>query len=155
MAYDNDSTKEDLKHFALIHYGSSSYDSNKFNPICDIPFRTKPAGGLWTSPVNSKWGWRDWSESEDYGDLSSNFLIDFYGSVFVIDSYEDMLLLPWIEQSTHFVSFEGLFEYDAIHLTEKGQEDTRLTHPKSLYGWDCETVLIMNPDSIKGWSLSA
>ena len=37
--------------------------------------------------------------------------------------------------------------YDAIFLTEKGQHETRFSEP-SLYGWDCECVLVMNPSGV-------
>ena len=37
--------------------------------------------------------------------------------------------------------------YDAIYLTDKGQMETRFTMP-DLYGWDCECVLVMNPDCV-------
>ena len=39
--------------------------------------------------------------------------------------------------------------WDAIFLTEKGQRETRFTHPKNLYGWDCESVLILNSNIIQ------
>jgi hypothetical protein len=41
------------------------------------------------------------------------------------------------------------YEVDAIHLTERGEHETRLSQPYSLYGWDCECVLIMNPKGIR------
>lgn len=135
----------------LRHYGNTHYKHELFKPICDVPFRNKPDGGLWTSPVDSEYGWSDWSKDNKYGDLSSHFDLIFEGTVFEIDSFDDMLHLPWIEaDSMHFVSFESLvfMGYDAIHLTDKGQTDTRLTRPKSLYGWDCETVLILNAEAI-------
>jgi hypothetical protein len=135
----------------LRHYGNTRYKHDLFKPICDVPFRNKPKGGLWTSPVDSEYGWKDWSEDNQYGDLSIHFDLAFEGTVLEIDSVEDMNELPWIEQEfMHFVSFEPLvfMGYDAIHLTNKGQCDTRLTYPKSLYGWDCETVLVMNADAI-------
>jgi len=48
----------------------------------------------------------------------------------------------------HFMTFPDYEEcatrYDAIHLTDRGQWATRMTHPKNLYGWDCESVLILN-----------
>jgi|SRR5580765_3814057 len=31
--------------------------------------------------------------------------------------------------------------HDGIHLTDRGQGDTRLTMPLSLYGWDCESTI--------------
>ena len=48
------------------------------------------------------------------------------------------------------LDFENIARhYDAIHLTPKGQEDTRWSTPHNLYGWDCETILILNTDNIK------
>lgn len=137
----------------LIHYGSSRYDPDKFLPISDEPFRNKPRGGLWTSPVGSGYSWHDWCKAESFGDLSKSFEVEFNGKVLQIDSIADMKSLPWIEcQGIHFVTFQALcaggFYYDAIHLTERGQAETRFAHPRSLYGWDCETVLVMNPGSI-------
>ncbi len=133
----------------LIHYGASEFDPLKFKEIVDAPEYCKPCGGLWSSPVDSHWGWKDWSDSEDFGDTSTFFEFDFYGRLFVVDSISDMDELPWI--SDRWINFELLvfMGYDGIHLTEKGQEETRFTYPKSLYGWDCETVLIFNKDCIQ------
>jgi len=147
----NECQVDRLVRLRLRHYGNTHYKPDLFKPICDVPFRNKPQGGLWTSPVDSEYGWEDWSKDNDYGDLTNHFDLYFEGTVFEIDSVEDMNNLPWIEdESMHFVSFEPLvfMGYDAIHLTDKGQADTRFTHPKSLYGWDCETVLVMNPNAI-------
>jgi hypothetical protein len=137
----------------LIHYGASQYNPELFDPISDRVYRNKPCGGLWTSPIDSEYGWKDWSGANDYGDLSEHFVVKFSGSMIIIDSYKDMLEMPWVNHSGRdFISFQaycpGYFEYDAIHLTAKGEEETRFSHPKDLYGWDCETVLILNPESI-------
>jgi len=139
----------------LIHYGASHYDPEKFLPISDIPFRNKPGGGLWTTPVDSKYGWKEWTDDESYGCTDEHFEVEFKGTILRINSCRDMNKLPWIEQrEMHFITFQAMcipgFYYDAIHLTEKGQRETRLTYPKSLYGWDCETVFVMNPASIQG-----
>lgn len=37
--------------------------------------------------------------------------------------------------------------YDAIKLTDKGQVETRFSR-NNLYGWDCESMVILNPDII-------
>ena len=139
----------------LIHYGSSEYNRKSFRPISDKVAWNKPDGGLWTSPVGSEWGWSDWCKAEDFGDLSKHFELDFFGTVLTIDSVGDLDKFHWFDGGglPLHVSFTSLcvkpFVYDAIHLTEKGEQATRLTSPKHLYGWDCETVLILNPDSIK------
>ena len=137
----------------LIHYGSSKYDADLFRPISDEPFRNKPKGGLWTSPIDASFGWNEWTIAEDFKRSDEYFEVDFKGTVLRINSIRDMNKLPWIEHGEmHFITFQAMcvpdFYYDAIHLTEKGETETRFAFPKSLYGWDCETVFVMNPDSI-------
>jgi len=136
----------------LRHYGSSRYEESMFLPIVDVARRNKPGGGLWTSPINAPFGWREWNEISDFADLSTHFDLDFEGRVFEIDSVEDMNKLPWEEaHGMHLISFEPLLlmGYDAIHLTTEGETATRATFPRDLYGWDCETVLVMNKNSIR------
>lgn len=54
-----------------------------------------------------------------------------------------------------YIDFKTMVQkgIDAIYLTEKGQWKTRLTFPRNLYGWDCETVLILNERCIKSWKI--
>ncbi len=136
----------------LRHYGSSTYDIQLMHPICNSEFRNKPTGGLWTSPINSEFGWSDWTTRECYGSLSTYFDLTFYGTVCKVDGVADMATLPWLEDAkgNTSVSFEVLVQqgYDAIHLTKKGEGDTRFTDPRSFYGWDCETVLIFNARAV-------
>lgn len=48
-----------------------------------------------------------------------------------------------------YIDYEKLVKmgYDGIHLTDKGQSDTRWGDI-NLYGWDCETVLLFNTDCV-------
>lgn len=127
----------------LITYGcGKSFAVAKFKPVKNIMF-IKPEGGLWASPTDSSYGWREWCESEDYGDLSHHFTFQFEGNVFVINSCSDAARMPWIGNTPDFEEMVRL-GYDAIFLTENGQTETRFGEP-SLYGWDCECVLVMNP----------
>lgn len=139
----------------LIHYGSSHFEMSRYHPIREwsVIGWTKPLGGLWTSPVNSKFGWRQWCEANQYkDDFNEWFKLKYNGNTIVIDSVKDLDKLPWktSEKILTYPRFEPLMEQgvDAIFLTERGQWKTRLSHPKNLYGWDCETVLILNPKSI-------
>jgi len=50
----------------LIHYGATSFDEAKFRSIKNREYCNKPLGGLWTSPVNSKYSWKDWNEAENF-----------------------------------------------------------------------------------------
>ena len=131
---------------------------NKFNVEKFIPVKNrdnKPFGGLWASPVNSEWGWEDWCKSENWGDLSSVFEFEFTGEVFVIDSFKDAKKMPWVKDSAkwrgEFIDFEAMVKngIDAILLKRKGEHETRFVNEYSLYGWDCECVLILNPKGVK------
>lgn len=139
----------------LIHYGADSYLPELFMPVKDIErCFTKPSGGLWTSPVNCEYGWKQWCESEEFNvkRLTRHVRLRFNGNLLVIDDESDLDKLTWESPFKHM--FYPLWEplvsagYDAVHLTERGERKTRLTHPRSLYGWDCETVFVMNPASI-------
>jgi len=143
----------------LVTYGcGKSFDIKKFQPVKNR-MHIKPKGGLWASPINSEFGWKDWCKIESFGDLSYSFEFLFEGNVFVVDSLKDIESIPWIELNyypvikspfTKFPDFEKilLLGYDAVLLTRKGEQETRFSEPVCLYGWDCESVLIMNPSGI-------
>lgn len=69
----------------------------------------------------------------------------------MIDNVSDLYNLNWYNtidcKTTAYqgISFNSLKErYDAIWLTETGQWKTRLSRPLNLYGWDCESLVILN-----------
>lgn len=132
----------------LRHYGAATYDPAKFRPVVDSQ-RMKPTGGLWTSPIETHYGWKEWCEAENFGNLSAWFDITFTGTVLVIDTEADLAQLPWVALGRHYALplFQPLLlrGIDAVHLTEQGQEATRFSLPRNLYGWDCETVYVLNP----------
>jgi len=57
----------------LLHFGAARYNPKKFKPISDVSFGNKPTGGLWTSPVDSEYGWREWCEQESFGNIKQCF----------------------------------------------------------------------------------
>jgi len=116
----------------------------------------KPVGGLWCSPLDSKYGWRDWCQGRSDFEHDQCVIFDVDMSNFVvIDSAEDMKTrLPWIlfaDGHSMAIDFEKMVHegVDGIHLTENGLVETEFTYPESLYGWDCETILILNDRCIK------
>ena len=133
----------------LIHYGNTVYSPDKVKNIINSEWRNKPKGGLWTSPVASSYGWKEWCEAESWGDLTASFEVDFTGRILIINSYEDLIDIPFNEDTCPRVDFESLLpDYDAIWLTRQGESDTRHTSPFDLYGWDCECVLVLNKDCL-------
>ena len=148
----------------LICYGCGDrFDVSKFRPIENRESFNKPEGGLWASPVDSSWGWIDWCHAEEYRECvqanSFRFTLADDANVMVIDDLEDLRKLPWIrsefERLHEFRTLRGINFWalltsgvQAIHLTVEGQERTRYSEP-SLYGWDCESVLVMDPGIVQ------
>ena len=120
----------------------------------DIPF-TKPCGGFWASRKHDPQGWKSWCEGEEFWleKLERHFLFKLKDGARVLElSDKDQLSdLPqmsvwnrWDMFSDVRLDFELLaLDYDAIEVTDIGQ----LYWP--LYGWDCNSILIMNPDIVE------
>lgn len=142
----------------LIVYGKTSFKKEDFNPISNRDW-CKPMGGLWASPINSQYGWKDWCLSNDFRieELDQYFLLHFNGTILKIDSNNDVKKMDWVplpnaQYSPYKIvpDFKKMKEngLDAIWLTPQGEQETRFGTLYNLYGWDCESVLIMNPDCI-------
>ena len=145
----------------------NSFDLEKFKTVENSPYFCKPHGGLWSSPENSKWGWKQWVESEmpewmekKYGLSQFRFRIKPGSKIYQIDSVIDLIEVPHkiktYGQPSCFgdlIDFEQMAaEYDGILLTERGQAETRWSDWEfgmSLYGWDCESLLVLRPDCIE------
>lgn len=147
-----------------IHYGADHYDPEKVRPITNEPYFSKPRGGLWASRVDATRGWKDWCETEEYErtDFAKSFRFTFKpGSVvYVISTLEDLFALPpWTapDQRCHALKHQIDFEQclkngiDAIELCWYGEEWADIRGGNlhfEMYGWDCDSVLVMNPDAI-------
>lgn len=146
----------------LIHYGADIYDPAKFKPVTNDGI-VKPRGGLWTSPVNSEHDWGQWCMREEFyvDRLDKSFTLQLKPTarLFIIDSKEDLNRMPVFNRYPDLTTygheipsfdFERMADtWDAIWLTARGEWATRFSHPASLYGWDCETVFIMNKEAIQ------
>lgn len=150
-----------------IHYGADHFDKSLFKPVKnrDIKWVKPIAGtGFWASDINAKWGWKDWCESEDFHierlDTSFKFSLIPDARVKHIRSLNDLLDLPCIGERPvydtdkykrswlmpqYYIDFEKSSEqYDAIELH---LSDFYALYD-ILYSWDCDSILIMNPDII-------
>ena len=138
-----------------IHYGHKHFDREKFQSIRNIPIFTKPDGGLWASPVDAEYGWKRWCKDENFRECnkenSFTFTLSQNARVMTILSSKGAKALPKQEVKLPFddwviVDFEKLREqgYDADEV--KISNDPALYW--ALYGWDCDSILIMNPDVV-------
>jgi len=142
----------------LIHYGATTFDPSLFEEISNREMtRNKPKGGLWTSPVDSEYGWKEWCKDENFRDCSKDesFIISLKEDTHIleINNRIDLEEFEWIINAEwdwlNGIDFEELkSRYDAVHLTDTGQWATRGYGEKNLYGWDCESVLILNKECI-------
>ncbi len=148
----------------LIHYGSARFSNSKWEVIQNKG-SIKPLGGLWTSPINSTHSWKHWCHRERFRRCrkheSFTLSLKENARIYIIDSCLDIDKMPVLKQGEDWFilskimcrpDFEELSKnYDAIWLTERGERTTRypyLGDRLSFYGWDCETVLILNKEVI-------
>jgi hypothetical protein len=152
-----------------IHYGSNKYDPQKFKTIKNNLLFVKPEGGIWCSPENARYGWKEWCEDQEFhtDKLESHFRFTLapHANILQINNKEDLNVLPkagspvvngkefpksampWV-----LLDFEKLLAdgVDAIQVNMSNDTATRfgegLYH--ALYGWDCDSALIMNKDVI-------
>ena len=137
-----------------IHFGHDHFDREKFQEIKNETYFCKPKGGLWASPINAEYGWKDWCEAENFRECSVENSFSFSlrndAMVYHIRSLQDVKDMPLAETEIkiyYIPDFEKMLAdgWDAIelHLSECDQLYW------ALYGWDCDCILIMNKDIIE------
>lgn len=146
-----------------IHYGSPHFDTNEFLKITNRFMWTKPNGGMWSSPCISEFGWKEWCESEDFrvGKLLEYFVFELKpdSNILTIHGNATLIMLKimgyCIDYSCncgykpcgydqYYLDFEKILNdgYDAIQVFINNETYW------SLYGWDCDSLLILNPDCV-------
>lgn len=146
-----------------IHYGSDKLcpelivPGHSFNP-------TKP-NGLWASPVNSGWGWKEWCESEQWSpenfDWRKHFRFHLAEASKILEIHKEVDILPYLEPK--FITEKNCFglktdctdrlniskltiEFDGmeVFMSENWEE----LHYSIFYSWDCDSLVVWNPDVI-------
>jgi hypothetical protein len=148
-------TSKQVGDLTVVHYGATKFHPEIVDPIKNYSW-AKPRGGLWTSPIGSDWGWKEWCDANDFRDCKeeNSFKLRFHHTarIVIVDTLKDLEeipsypLIPGSESMLTTPDFELVAGVaDAIWLTRDGEIATRFSHPHTLYGWDCESVLVMNP----------
>lgn len=161
----------------LLHIGAL-VDDHVHDAVLVTPEHAKrldkPDGDyvLWTSPVDSSYGWSEWVEDEKWysgwasGPPRWDLVLSAEARVLRIDSVLDLqelaglypvapernviakMALEYAVMARVVVDWPAVArDYDAVWLTAAGQEVTRFSEP-SLYGWDCETVVIFRASAV-------
>jgi len=145
-----------------IHYGSTKFVPHLFEPIRNHKVATKPKGGLWASPVGCGFGWKEWCEREHFvgchEENSFTFTLSEDANILYINSVDDLNSLPKAktliptELTWTNLDFEKLYEngVDAIQVNMSEEVCTDISNGLyfRLYGWDCDSILVMNKDVI-------
>ena len=147
-----------------IHYGSKHFDPNKFQPIKNIECFVKPEGGLWASNVASNYGWRNWCLNANFDtnlEDSFCFTISETANILTITNVNQLKNLPQMGNKLSilpfvFLNFEKILAngVDAIEvLISQDSTNEGNIFINNLYiclnTWDCDSILIMNPNIIK------
>lgn len=165
-----------MKEIEYIHYGSKKFDKNKFEEIMNRPDGVlKPFGGLWASRIDAEYGWKEWTQEQEFRldkyskDNYFKFKLKDNARVLVLRSSKQLEKLPQVKEielengmvvpipdfGQIVLDFEKLKEeYDAIELLmseedNTGYEDIFDGLYWKLYGWDCDSILVMNKDIIE------
>lgn len=136
-----------------IHYGSQAFNPERFDEIKNnMP--TKPTGGLWASPIDANFGWREWNAESHF--MTCNKENSFVFTLSEKAKVERMYMLSDVDSlpqrdlgySTNMVAinFEACVNQgiDAIELCTLGNGLYW-----ALYGWDCESIIVLNKDVIE------
>ncbi len=142
--------------------GSDHFDRNIFMPIKNEPYLwAKPRGGMWSSPVDSDNTWEDWCQGNGFRleklDKQFRFVLAEGSKMLKIKSNKDLDELysqgysrsefdqyPYLHDDMYYLDFEKILAngYDAIQVTITDETYW------SLYGWDCDSLLVLNPDCV-------
>ncbi len=155
-----------------IHYGSNHFDSLIFEEITNQTYSNKPNGGLWASPVDSVYGWKDWCKGNNYKienlDRSFEFTLAddarvlYLNDVIAPNGKECLLLDKMLEyskairlpHSEYSFTKDGYFmdeirmDFELLHdILKYDAIEVRLDSffYWKLYGWDVDSLLVMNP----------
>ena len=144
-----------------IHYGSKQFDKERFVPIQNCYPRNKPIGGLWASEIGAQYGWKQWCEGEQYrtehytDDNCFKFRLDENSNILTLKCVDDVKSMPTLGEKDicgYKPDFEKIMSlgYDAIdyRLSDEVGAFAFDSLYWCLYGWDCDSILILNKDII-------
>lgn len=143
----------------FVHYGAAHFDKDRFLPAKNEEGWVKPTGGLWGSPVDSKYGWKEWCEENHYKSDATEecfyFRLDCPNNWAVIHTREEWEQYP--KQPRPYGCDHDILDYDKI--MQQGMGDgiplyaivaefaDREAFADCFWGYDCDSVIVLN-DSI-------
>lgn len=143
-----------------VHYGAIQFNPTLFAPIQNRRWANKPLGGLWASDVNAAYGWKKFCKDAGFRIKKTNDRIRFFfelntDRILLIDSSEKACELPQRRKQESELGIEVTYpvlpDFETI-ATQYDAIDFRISSDPSLYrtlySWDCDSILVMNPNVI-------
>ena len=139
----------------LIHYGHDKYIESEFDEIRNQDYHTKPLGGLWCNRPNHEYKWVSWCNDNNYSNHDNNLSFEIElkdnAKILTIANSIELKKLPYLNTGYVFsewicLDFERLSKhYDAIEVLISNDRSLYC----KMYGWDCDSILVMNKSIIK------
>ena len=137
-----------------IHYGNNIFIPSH---VCQ-PQRWDKPSGLWASPINAGWGWKDFIQTEWNSRIptlttSFRFHLKKGTKILKVKTMQDILpylkeaedcYSPWNFQLDHTKLRK---EYDGMELFYSGKYNFHDT--KLFWSWDCDSLVLWNTGKIE------
>lgn len=144
-----------------IHYGADHFDPDRFNIRNRNPAWVKPLGGFWASRIDTRYGWKQFCDTNDLWNTSADKIPSFIFSlkdtanIVTINTLEDLHALPECKDLEGFSMGEYYIDFekckangiDAIDIPDINADREQIKW--ALCCWDCDCILILNPEIIK------
>lgn len=158
------------KYVTYLRKAAGPFDINAIFTDLTPRVINKPKSAFWGSPLNAKFGWKDWCESEEWGDLGGDKVIWTLqeGSKIlriIRKEVEDMKTSPLLkyyikerivsstraEYGDFYLNFTELARqnYAAVELMDAsiGHSFTNRLE-LSFNVWDCQSIVVLDPSKL-------
>jgi len=146
-----------------IHYGHDKFDPERLKTTRipgDTFIRAYKPSGLWGSPTDSKLGWKDWCECEQFNinRLNKSFKFCIKPDAKVLEVREVWDVDDYLISTKHTYGNNTWFEltldtdkiekdYDAmeVYMNDNYYD---LHNSDIFYLWDVDSIVVWNPDVV-------
>lgn len=152
---------------SYVHYGDVSFVREKFESIENKDYSNKPEGGLWASACEAENAWCAWCIENDFKRANRDkyfyFKVADTANILRIESLDDckeLTLRPigymhkeYVDPNYEVIDYRACikrgidaieYKYDIASQSEDFEEINSI-----MWGWDCDSILILNPDVIE------
>lgn len=150
-----------------ITYNNKDIEFNKdlIKTSLKTNYINKPTEAFWGSPENAEYGWKEWCESEEFGDYDFDNPIRWKlkdGSKIYTISLKSVTTINGINKLSRYIISNELESMIYLNYRQMRNNniaavellDARVGHlfrnriEISFNGWDCESIVVLDPSKI-------